>query len=101
MRVWWPGRSEADWAAALVARSAAPVSFSFVTAAPPSGPGAVKARASGEDPRLALRRALRETRSILEVGEVLSPDKPPTTKPTPGGKLLGTVTSRGRGEGLI
>ncbi len=67
----------------------------------PSGPSAVKARASGEDPRQELRKALRETRSILETGEVLSPDKPPTTKSTPGGKLLGTVTSRGRGEGLI
>ena len=67
----------------------------------PSGPSAVKARASGEDPRQDLREALRETRSILETGEVLSPDKPPTTKPAPGGKLLGMVTSRGRGEGLI
>ena len=49
---------------------------------------------SGEDPRRALRRALRETQWLLETGEVLRPDPEPTTKPTPGGRLLGKITSR-------
>jgi hypothetical protein len=67
----------------------------------PTGLAGVRARLSGEDPRREVRYALRAAKSILEAGEVLSPDKPPTTKDTPGGKLLGAVTSRARGEGLL
>jgi hypothetical protein len=57
--------------------------------------------ASSKDYRQKVRKALRETKQILETGEVLSPDWPPTTKDTPGGKLLGTATSRSRREGLL
>ena len=67
----------------------------------PSGASGVRARISGEDPRQALRRALRETQWLLETGEVLSPDTKPTTKPTPGGKLLGTATGRSWEEGRL
>ena len=56
---------------------------------------------SGKDYRQKVRKALRETKQILETGEVLSPDRPPTTKDTPGGKLLGAATSRSRREGLL
>lgn len=66
-----------------------------------SGPGAAAARIAGKDPRQWVREALRKSRSLVETGEVLSPDRPPTTKPTPGGKLLGLVTTRARGEGLL
>ena len=67
----------------------------------PSGVGGVRARASGEDPRGALRKALRETQWLLETGEVLRPDPEPTTKPTPGGRLLGKITSRSWEEGRL
>ena len=67
----------------------------------PTGVSAVQARISGEDPRQALRRALRETKAILETGEVLRPDTPPSTKDTPGGKLLGVATSRSWEEGRL
>jgi hypothetical protein len=56
---------------------------------------------SSKDYRQKVRKALRETKQILETGEVLSPDWPPTTKDTPGGKLLGTATSRSQSEGLL
>jgi hypothetical protein len=56
---------------------------------------------SSKDYRQKVRKALREAKQILETGEVLSPDWPPTTKDTPGGKLLGTATSRSRREGLL
>ena len=56
---------------------------------------------SGEDPRQALRKALRETQWLLETGEVLRPDPEPTTKPTPGGRLLGKITSRSWEEGRL
>ena len=56
---------------------------------------------SSKDYRQKVRKALRETKQILETGEVLSPDWPPTTKDTPGGKLLGAATSRSRREGLL
>ena len=81
-----------DFGTEIHARSRGPV---------PSGLGAVRAKLSGDDPRQAIRKALRESKQLLETGEVLSPDKPPTTKPTPGGKFIGMVTGRGREEGLI
>ena len=66
-----------------------------------SGLSKVQARMSGEDPRGTLRRALRETQWLLETGEVLKPDTPPSTKPTPGGKLIGLATSRSWKEGRL
>jgi hypothetical protein len=54
----------------------------------------------GDDPRHAVRRALRETKSLLETGEVLQPDAP-TTKPSLLNKPLRAVTAHGREEGLL
>ncbi|MFJ9041789.1 hypothetical protein ACIRF8_35125 [Streptomyces sp. NPDC102406] len=59
------------------------------------------ARLAGQDPRQELRRALRDAKSLLEAGEVLRPDAPPTTRPTPGGKLLELFTRRSGGEGVL
>lgn len=72
-----------------------------ISARPRSSAGGHQAKNSGEDPRQKARKALRETKQILETGEVLSPDRPPTTKDTPGGKLLGAATKRARREGLL
>ena len=47
-----------------------------------------------------VRRALRESRSLLEVGEVLEPGGP-TTIPTPLNRPLRAMTRRGREEGLL
>ncbi len=65
----------------------------------PSGPGEAAARFKGQDPRGPVRRALRDSRALLERGEVLSPDKPPTTHPGPGGKLIAALAGRAREEG--
>jgi hypothetical protein len=48
-----------------------------------------------------VRRALRETRSLLEAGDVLLPSGPPATVPTPLNRPLQTVTARGREGGLL
>ncbi|MFI2378164.1 hypothetical protein ACH5AO_24355 [Streptomyces sp. NPDC018964] len=61
----------------------------------------VPARLAGQDPRQELRRALRDAKSLLEAGEVLRPDAPPTTRPTPGGRLVEVFTRRSGGEGVL
>lgn len=66
----------------------------------PSGAAAAVATRLGDDPRHAVRRALRETKSLLETGEVLQPDAP-TTKPSLLNKPLRAVTAHGREEGLL
>ncbi|ROP28523.1 hypothetical protein [Couchioplanes caeruleus] len=48
-----------------------------------------------------IRRALRETRSLLEAGDVLLPAGPPTTEPTPLNRPLRAVTRHGREGGLL
>ncbi|WP_433789897.1 hypothetical protein [Actinoplanes sp. CA-252034] len=48
-----------------------------------------------------VRRALRETRSLLEAGDVLLPSGPPTTVPTLLNRPLQTVTQNGREGGLL
>ncbi len=64
--------------------------------------GGLLRRARGEDPRQELRRALRNLKSVIETGEVMRPDSPPTTgKPTPGGKLVRFATRRAGGEGRL
>ncbi|MER7871942.1 hypothetical protein ABTZ90_33680, partial [Streptomyces cellulosae] len=47
----------------------------------PSGPGGAAARLKGQDPRGPVRRALRDSRALLETGEVLSPTS--RQRPTP------------------
>ncbi len=48
-----------------------------------------------------VRRALRETRSLVEAGDVLLPYGPPTTVPTPFNRPLRTATEHGREGGLL
>ncbi|MFC3740884.1 hypothetical protein [Paractinoplanes deccanensis] len=48
-----------------------------------------------------VRRALRETRSLVEVGDVLLPSGPPTTEKTPLNRPLRTATEHGREGGLL
>ncbi|MFF8032874.1 MULTISPECIES: hypothetical protein [unclassified Streptomyces] len=59
------------------------------------------ARLAGRDPRQEVRAALRDAKAVLEAGEVLRPDTPPTTRPTPGGKLVGLLGRRSGGEGVL
>jgi hypothetical protein len=54
-----------------------------------------------EDPRRALRRALRESRSLLEIGEVIQPNVNRTTEPTPLNRPIAAGTQHGREEGLL
>ena len=48
-----------------------------------------------------IRRALREAKSLLETGEVLLPDAPATTQPTPLNAPIRTVTEHAREEGRL
>ncbi|GIE97528.1 hypothetical protein Ari01nite_49930 [Paractinoplanes rishiriensis] len=48
-----------------------------------------------------VRRALRETRSLLEAGDVLLPSGPPTTTPTLLNRPLQAATRHGREGGLL
>jgi hypothetical protein len=54
-----------------------------------------------EDPRRALRRALRESRCLLEIGEVIQPNLNRTTEPTPLNRPIAAGTQHGREEGLL
>jgi hypothetical protein len=67
----------------------------------PTGVRKLAARARDDDPVRRLRRALREARSLAEVGEVLQPDTPPTTRPTPTGAPLAYATRHAREEGRL
>jgi hypothetical protein len=67
----------------------------------PSGASGLTARGRGEDPRQDLRKALRESKSILETGEVVLPDRPSTNKPTLTGRPLDLLLGRARGEGRL
>ncbi|TDD21574.1 hypothetical protein E1287_40485 [Actinomadura sp. KC06] len=66
----------------------------------PRSPGIV-GRLAGADSRQAVRTALRDAKSLLETGEVLRPDSPPTTRPTTRGKIVEFVTRRASGEGRL
>ncbi len=68
---------------------------------PPEGLAVVAARLRGGDPRQELRRALRDAKSLIETGEVIRPDEPPTTHPTVTGKLLDLAIARSGGEGRL
>jgi hypothetical protein len=67
----------------------------------PSGLGAVVARAAGADPRQDVRTALRQAKQLVETGEVLEPDTPPTTRRTLRNLPLELATRRARGEGRL
>jgi hypothetical protein len=69
----------------------------------PAGPAAMPGRLAGRDPRQDVRSALRESKALIEVGEVLRMDPRPAGERTraPGGKLLDAVTKRARAEGML
>jgi hypothetical protein len=67
----------------------------------PSGAKGLTSRFTRDDPRWPVRRALRETRSLLETGEVLLPDAPTTTRRTLRSRPLEFSTRHGREEGLL
>ncbi|MFC8582994.1 hypothetical protein ACFUGD_00155 [Streptomyces sp. NPDC057217] len=68
----------------------------------PPGATSFPARLAGRDPRQEVRTALREAKALLEAGEVMLPDHPPTaTGGTPAGKLVGLLSRRSGGEGVL
>jgi hypothetical protein len=69
----------------------------------PAGPAGLASRLTDSDPRQAVRSALRESKALIEAGEVLRMDPRPAGQrtPTPGGKLLDAVTRRARAEGVL
>jgi hypothetical protein len=67
----------------------------------PSGIVGTAERLAGSDPRQAVRAALRESKMLIETGEILQPDKPGTTKRTLTGRPLDLAISRARGEGRL
>jgi len=67
----------------------------------PGGVLEAPARIAGRDPRQALRRALRDAKMLLETGEVLRADEPPTTRPTLRSVPLALAARRARGEGRL
>ncbi|WP_217709608.1 hypothetical protein [Amycolatopsis sp. Hca4] len=64
-------------------------------------PASAFARLEGKDPRQRVRVALREAKSLLEVGEIVHPDAPATTHPGPLGRLLSRATHIAQGEGRL
>ncbi|MFC0534187.1 hypothetical protein [Phytohabitans kaempferiae] len=67
----------------------------------PSGLSSMAATLSDQDPRHAVRRALREARSIIETGEVLKPDPRPSSRRTVLNRPIEYATSHGREEGRL
>ncbi|GAB2602502.1 hypothetical protein GCM10027168_39470 [Streptomyces capparidis] len=67
----------------------------------PTGAAGVAARLGGDDPRQAVRSALRDAKSLLETGEVIEPAPPGTDRETPGGKIVGLAARRAGGEGVL
>lgn len=58
-------------------------------------------RIAGKDPRQRLRKALRDAKSLVETGEVLSPHEPPTTRSTVTGLPVDAAVRLARGEGRL
>ncbi len=67
----------------------------------PTGAAGAAARLSGRDPRQELRSALRQTKQLLETGEVLSADPPASTRRTITSLPLELATRRAGGEGRL
>jgi hypothetical protein len=68
---------------------------------PPAGAAKLLGKLRDDDPVRSIRRALREARSLAEVGEVLLPDAPATTHKTLTGAPLAYATRHGREEGRL
>lgn len=67
----------------------------------PSGLESHAARLSGEDPRQAVRTALRQAKQLLETGEILERNENDTTKETLRGKPIDLAEARSGGEGRL
>lgn len=69
----------------------------------PSGLGALADRLAGHDPRQPVRAALRESKQLLEVGEVLRMEPQPAGHRTPdaAGKMLDVIVERAGAEGVL
>jgi hypothetical protein len=67
----------------------------------PSGPAELAARIAGQDPRQAVRTALRHCQWLLETGEVLQPDPHTSSRRTVTNLPLKIATRRARGEGRL
>jgi hypothetical protein len=72
-----------------------------VRAPVPTGVAEAIARVAGTDPRQPLRAALRETKMLLETGEVLQADRPPTARRTMLNLPLQLAIRRARSEGRL
>lgn len=68
---------------------------------PPTTETSLAARLSGDDPRRELRAALRDAKSLIETGEVIQPDQPGTTHPSPAGRILELAIRRSGAEGRL
>jgi hypothetical protein len=70
---------------------------------PQSASSGVAARVAGTSSLQEIRSALRKTKQILEVGEVLKVDPQPHGRrtPTPGGLLMETAAKRAGAEGVL
>jgi hypothetical protein len=69
--------------------------------AEPSGLRGAAARIAGQDPRQELRSALRQAKQLLETGEILQADTPPSTRRTLPGLPVDLTTRRAGGEGRL
>ncbi|HEY0717101.1 MAG TPA: hypothetical protein VGD68_05755 [Streptosporangiaceae bacterium] len=69
----------------------------------PSGAAGLAGRLAGDDPGQAVRSALRESKQLIEAGEILRVEPQPTGRraSTPGSWLIGTVTRRAGSEGVL
>jgi hypothetical protein len=68
---------------------------------PPTGPAGAAARLAGRHPSQAVRSALRQSKQLLETGEVLRADSPPSTRPTPTGLPVDVAARNAPGEGRL
>jgi hypothetical protein len=61
------------------------------------------ARVTGQDPWEAVRLALRQSKQLLEVGEILRVEPQPEghRTPSPAGKVLEAVSGRASGQGVL
>jgi hypothetical protein len=67
----------------------------------PSGVEGAAERAAGSDPRQEVRAALRNAKALVETGEILLPDRPGSTHPSPLGLPIRLAARRARGEGRL
>jgi hypothetical protein len=69
----------------------------------PRGLRGVVQRARGTDPRQAVRRALRESKQLIEAGEIIrvAPQPQGRRPATPAGRLVDILAERSSGEGVL